>query len=69
MDPKIFRLNICAGMPEIHGCGAAVRQKEHKEFRHLKPTASTQKEKNKFANKVKKLEEARKPKKKSAQEK
>lgn len=51
-------------MQEIHGCGQAVRKKERKEFVHPKPGTCQQKDKDKFAKKLKQLEEARKPKKK-----
>ncbi|XP_012253072.2 DNA-binding protein SMUBP-2-like [Athalia rosae] len=52
------------GMQEIHGCGEAVRKKERKEFTHRKPEVCEKKDKEKFARKLKQLEEARKPKKK-----
>ncbi|XP_015608745.1 DNA-binding protein SMUBP-2 [Cephus cinctus] len=53
------------GMQEIHGCGDAIRQKERNEFRHKKPEPATQRSKQKFAQKLKQLEQARMPKKKS----
>ncbi|NP_001155054.1 immunoglobulin mu binding protein 2 [Nasonia vitripennis] len=52
------------GLQEIHGCGNAIRRKEQHAFRHRKPETSTKREKDRFARKLKELEEARKPKKK-----
>ena len=49
-------------MQEIHGCGEAVRRKERKEFRHRMPPPAKKQDKDKFTQKLKQLEEARKPK-------
>ena len=49
-------------MQEIHGCGEAVRRKERKEFRHRMPEPTKKQDKDKFARKLKQLEDARKPK-------
>lgn len=53
------------GMQEVHGCGEAVRYKERKEFKHRKPEPAKERDKIKFARKLKQLEDARKPKKKA----
>lgn len=52
-------------MQEIHGCGEAVRRKEKRDFVQRKPEKSKPVDKNKFAMKLKELEEARKPKKRN----
>lgn len=66
VDCEFCKSRFCLkhGMQEIHGCGQAVRKKERKEFVHPKPEGCQQKDKDKFARKLKQLEEARKPKKK-----
>ncbi|XP_051156788.1 DNA-binding protein SMUBP-2-like [Leptopilina boulardi] len=50
------------GMQEIHGCGEAIRRKERKEFRQRMPEPAKKKDKDRFAQKLKQFEEARKPK-------
>lgn len=49
-------------MQEIHGCGEAIRRKERKEFRQRMPEPAKKKDKDRFAQKLKQFEEARKPK-------
>ncbi|XP_011498018.1 PREDICTED: DNA-binding protein SMUBP-2-like [Ceratosolen solmsi marchali] len=49
------------GMQEIHGCGNAIRRKEQKAFKRRKLKTITKQDKEKFSQKLKNLEEARKP--------
>lgn len=49
-------------MQEIHGCEEAVRRKERKEFRHRMPVPAKKKDKDRFAQKLRQFEDARKPK-------
>ncbi|XP_046623045.1 DNA-binding protein SMUBP-2-like isoform X1 [Neodiprion virginianus] len=66
VDCEFCKSRFCFthGMQEIHGCGEAVRNKERKEFVRRKPENCKKTDKDKFARKLKQLEEARKPKKK-----
>ncbi|XP_014237056.1 DNA-binding protein SMUBP-2-like [Trichogramma pretiosum] len=66
LDCQFCKKRYCIkhAMQEIHGCEKEIRQKCRKDFRHPKPDPCTSHDKNRFAKKLKEMEDSRKAKKK-----
>nr|XP_023027798.1 DNA-binding protein SMUBP-2 [Leptinotarsa decemlineata] len=74
IDCKFCKGRFCTthGLPEIHGCGEAVRREERKKFEHPGPQMSQQKHSEnqaKLAMKLRQIQLERKPKGSKSKEK